>query len=199
MFTGLVWGTGHVHSLEPRGGDVRFRVQSGDALAARTHALGDSIAVNGVCLTVVAQDGQGGFEFDVSNETLSLTTLGALRPGDLVNLEPALTLSTPLGGHLLNGHVDGVAEVLSISADGRAQRWQFQVPQALLRYLSRKGSVAVDGVSLTINEVDDQGFAVALIPHTVAITRFRALAVGDRVNIEVDQLARYLERLLAFR
>jgi riboflavin synthase len=199
MFTGLVWGTGAVQAIEARGGDVRLVVGSGSCLAARTHALGDSITVNGVCLTLVSMDGQGGFGFDVSTETLGLTTLGGLAPGDLVNLEPALTLSTPLGGHLLSGHVDGVAQVRSIEPDGRAQRWHFQVPTALLRYLARKGSVAVDGVSLTINEVDQQGFAVALIPHTVAVTRFRALAVGDRVNLEVDQLARYLERLLAFR
>lgn len=199
MFTGLVWGTGTVRALEPRGGDVRLRIASAGVLAQRQHALGDSITVNGVCLTVVAMDATGGFDFDVSNETLALTTLGGLAPGADVNLEPALTLSTPLGGHLLSGHVDGVGKVVAITPDGRSQRWRFDVPQPLARYLARKGSVAIDGVSLTVNAVADSGFEVALIPHTVAVTRFRSLTVGAPVNIEVDQLARYLERLLEFR
>lgn len=199
MFTGLVWGTGTVQALEARGGDLRLWIASGAVLAQRQHALGDSITVNGVCLTVVDKDAVGGFAFDVSTETLGLTTLGQLAVGAVVNLEPALTLATPLGGHLLSGHVDGMGKVMSILPDGRAQRWQFEVPGALSRYLAKKGSVAVDGVSLTINAVDEHGFSVALIPHTVAVTRFRTLGVGATVNIEVDQLARYLERLLACR
>lgn len=199
MFTGLVWGTGTVQALEERGGDLRLQIASAAVLAQRQHALGDSITVNGVCLTVVDMDAAGGFAFDVSTETLALTTLGQLRTGAVVNLEPALTLSTPLGGHLLSGHVDGVGRVASIVPEGRAQRWQFEVPAALARYLAKKGSVAVDGVSLTINAVDENSFSVALIPHTVAVTRFRILEVGAAVNIEVDQLARYLERLLACR
>jgi riboflavin synthase len=197
MFTGLVWGTAVLHALEPIGGDVRLHLRDpARVLASRAHALGDSIALNGVCLTIVAHEADA-FAFDVSNETLALTTLGLLQPGALVNVEPALTLATPLGGHLMSGHVDGLGTVRSISADGRAQRWFFDVPATLARYLARKGSIAVDGVSLTVNNVDAQGFDVALIPHTVERTRFSATAVGAAVNLEVDLMARYAERLIA--
>lgn len=198
MFTGLVWGTAVLDSLQPIGGDLRLHLRDPQqVLASRTHALGDSIALNGVCLTVVSMsDSDDGYAFDVSTETLALTTLGQLQPGDAINVEPALTLSTPLGGHLMSGHVDGMGRVSSITVDGRAQRWRFEVPTQLSRYFARKGSVAVDGVSLTINHSDAEGFEVALIPHTVQRTRFAHLQIGAAVNLEVDLIARYTERLL---
>ena len=195
MFTGLVQAVGRLDAREPRGGDVRLRIGFG-GLPAGDLALGESIAVNGTCLTVVAFDATG-FEADASSETLSLTTLGTLPLGAPLNLERALRVDDRLGGHLVSGHVDGVGEVLAIVPDARAQRWRFSAPAALLRYIARKGSVCVDGTSLTVNAVDDEGFEVALVPHTVAHTAFAATRVGDRVNLEVDLLARYVERLLS--
>ena len=194
MFTGIIEGLGRLAALEPRGGDARFVVEVGN-LAFEDVRLGESIAVNGVCLTVVAFDTRH-FEADASNETLSLTTLGALVPGAVVNLERAMRPTDRLGGHLVSGHVDGVGKVLDITPDARAQRWRFAAPQPLLRYIAKKGSICVDGVSLTVNEVDDEGFEVALIPHTVAHTAFAQNTVGDAVNLEIDVLARYVERLL---
>jgi riboflavin synthase len=194
MFTGIIEGLGRVAALEERGGDVRLLIGVGN-LAFEDVRLGESIAVNGVCLTVVAFDA-GHFEADASNETLSLTTLGTLVPNAVVNLERAMRPTDRLGGHLVSGHVDGVGKVLDIVPDARAQRWRFAAPQALLRYIAKKGSICVDGVSLTVNEVDDEGFEVALIPHTVAHTAFAQTRVGDAVNLEIDVLARYVERLL---
>lgn len=194
MFTGIIQAVGRVARVEPRGGDVRLHVETG-ALDLADAALGDSIAVSGVCLTAVTLDAHG-FAADVSNETLSLTTLGALKPGAVVNLEKALRLADRLGGHLVSGHVDGLGKVVAIAPDARSQRWQFEVPAALARYIAAKGSVCIDGVSLTVNEVAGNRFGVNLIPHTVEHTAFHARRAGDAVNIEVDLIARYVERLV---
>jgi riboflavin synthase len=196
MFTGLVQAVGTLHSREARGGDLRVRIAAG-ALDLGDVQLGESIAVSGVCLTVVAFDAHG-FCADVSNETLACTTLGALPDGAAVNLERALRASDRLGGHLVSGHVDGVGRVASIEADARSQRWRIAAPPALHRYLAAKGSVCVDGVSLTINGVDADGFDVNLVPHTVAHTAFATTPPGAAVNLEVDVVARYLERMLQF-
>ena len=195
MFTGIIQTVGRVRSLEPRGGDVRLVIDTGELDLADVQ-LGDSIAVSGCCLTAVALDA-GGFAADVSNESLSLTTLGKLKAGDAVNLEKALRLADRLGGHLVSGHVDGVGKVVAITPDGRSQRWTFEVPATISRYIAAKGSVCIDGTSLTVNEVSGHRFGVNLIPHTVEHTAFHARRVGDPVNIEVDVIARYVERLLA--
>ncbi|AWV06468.1 riboflavin synthase [Marilutibacter maris] len=197
MFTGIIEGVGRLAATQPLGGDVRLRIEAG-SLPFDHVDLGESIAVNGVCLTVIEFDAQG-FCADASNETLALTTLGRLRPGAPVNLERAMRPSDRLGGHLVSGHVDGLGEVVSIADDARAQRWRFAAPAPLLRYVAKKGSICVDGVSLTVNAVDDDGFEVALVPHTVAHTVFAHTGVGDAVNLEVDTVARYVERLLAGR
>ncbi len=197
MFTGIIEGIGRLAAREPRGGDVRFSFATG-SLPFEHVQLGESIAVNGVCLTVVAFDA-GSFQADASTETLGLTTLGDLAEGAALNLERAMRPSDRLGGHLVSGHVDGVGRVLSVHEDARAQRWRFSAPACLLRYVAKKGSICVDGVSLTVNEVDGEGFEVALIPHTVAHTRFSETRVGDAVNLEIDLVARYVERLLGAR
>ena len=197
MFTGIIEGVGQLAVHESRGGDARLIVNVG-SLPFDAVQLGESIAVNGVCLTVVAFDAQS-FQADASNETLSLTTLGGLASGAAVNLERAMRPTDRLGGHLVSGHVDGVGTVLGIHEDARAQRWRFSAPAALLKYIAKKGSICVDGVSLTVNEVDGEGFEVALIPHTVAHTAFAATGVGDAVNLEIDLVARYVERLLGTR
>ena len=194
MFTGIIEGVGRIAALEARGGDVRLRVDTG-TLPFDAVQLGESIAVNGVCLTVVEFE-TASFAADASNETLSLTTLGALQVGAPVNLERAMRPTDRIGGHLVSGHVDGVGRVLSIVEDARAQRWRFAAAAALLRYVAKKGSICVDGVSLTVNEVDAEGFEVALIPHTVSHTAFAQTKVGDTVNLEIDLVARYVERLL---
>lgn len=195
MFTGLVQGTGVVRGAEWHGGDLRLVVEAA-VLAAP--ALGDSIAVNGVCLTVVAMEGAR-LSFDLSRETLERSTLGALRERDVVNLESALRVGDALGGHLVSGHVDGIATVAAIEPDARAHRWRFTLPPELSRFVAAKGSICLDGVSLTVNGVDADGFDVALIPHTMAVTTFGSRRVGDRVNVEIDLVARYLDRLLAAR
>ena len=197
MFTGLIEGVGRLASREARGGDARLRIDAG-TLPFGDVQLGESIAVNGVCLTVVTFDASG-FEADASTETLGLTTLGALLPGRAVNLERAMRPTDRLGGHMVSGHVDGVGRVVSVHGDARAQRWRFEAPPSLLRYVATKGSICVDGVSLTVNAVDAAGFEVALVPHTVAHTAFGQTAVGDAVNLEVDLVARYVERLLQAR
>jgi riboflavin synthase len=194
MFTGIIEGVGSIASIESRDGDARLRVAAG-TLPFDDVRMGESIAVNGVCLTVVAFDAAS-FEADASTETLSLTTLGRLRAGSAVNLERAMRPTDRLGGHLVSGHVDGVGAVVSVHHDARAQRWRFAAPAALLRYVAKKGSICVDGVSLTVNEVDAEGFEVALVPHTVAHTAFSSTCVGDAVNLEIDLVARYVERLL---
>ncbi|GLQ90440.1 riboflavin synthase [Dyella flagellata] len=194
MFTGIIQSVGRVARLEPRGGDVRLHIDTAQ-LDLSDVQLGDSIAVSGVCLTVVTLH-SGGFSADVSNETLSLTTLGKHQGGDPVNLEKALRLADRLGGHLVSGHVDGVGKVVAITADGRSQRWTFEVPAQLSRYIASKGSICIDGTSLTVNEVNGDRFGVNLIPHTVEHTAFHARRTGDVVNIEVDVIARYVERLI---
>lgn len=197
MFTGLIEAVGQLASRENVGGDARLRIAIGSLPFADVQ-LGESIAVNGVCLTVVAFD-QAGFDADASNETLALTTLGSLVPGRAVNLERAMRPSDRLGGHMVSGHVDGIGRVLEVRDDARAQRWRFGAPAALLRYVAAKGSICVDGVSLTVNAVDREGFEVALVPHTIAHTAFGRTAIGDEVNLEVDLVARYVERLLQAR
>ncbi len=197
MFTGLIEGVGQIAALEPRGGDVRLRIAVG-TLPFADVALGESIAVSGVCLTVIEFDA-GSFAADASTETLALTTLGGMGVGQAVNLERAMRPTDRLGGHLVSGHVDGVGRVLSIHDDARAQRWRFAAPSALSKYIATKGSICVDGVSLTVNAVDGEGFDVALIPHTVSHTAFSSTRVGDPVNLEIDLVARYVERLLSAR
>ncbi len=198
MFTGIVQDVGRIVSLERRAGDVRLRIAVTNLTLDHT-TPGDSIAVSGVCLTALDPDktpGTQSFAADVSNETLSLTTLGALSVGSRVNLEPALRAGDALGGHLVSGHVDGLGEVLSIESDARSVRMRFGCPPSLARYFARKGSVAIDGVSLTINEVGAADFGVNLIPHTQTVTTLGEFTVGRKVNLEVDQVARYVERLL---
>jgi riboflavin synthase len=195
MFTGIVQDTGTVAALTPRGGDVRLAIRVGRFDLSKT-AIGDSICVQGCCVTAVSVTGDS-FEADLSRETLSLTTLGKLALGAPVNLEPALRAGDSLGGHLVSGHVDGVATVISQTTDARSTRLVIEVPSELARFIARKGSVAVDGVSLTVNEVEGMRFGVNLIPHTRDVTTLRNLVPGAAVNLEIDQVARYVERLLA--
>lgn len=195
MFTGIVQDVGRLVSREARGGDVRLLIAF-DRLDPSGICIGDSICVQGCCLTAVELRDRA-FAADVSRETLSLTTLGSLEPGSRVNLEPSLKAGDPLGGHLVSGHVDGVGEIAAISGDARSTRIGLSVPAALSRYIARKGSVAIDGVSLTVNEVQGASFGINLIPHTREVTTLGDLRVGSRVNVEVDPIARYLERLLA--
>ena len=194
MFTGIVQSVGELRRLEPRGGDVRLSIGVGKLDLADVRS-GDSIAVNGACLTVVDQ-GPDWFAADVSQETLSLTTLGTLSAGSRLNLEKALALGDRLGGHLVSGHVDGVGEIVSTRPDARSQRYRVRAPDSLARYLARKGSICVDGVSLTVNAVDGAEFELNIIPATLRETLFGDYRAGTRVNLEVDLIARYLERLL---
>ena len=194
MFTGIVQDVGRVQELGKRGGDARM-VVAFERLDPAGIRVGDSICVQGVCLTVTELLGRA-FAADVSRETLSLTTLGDLAVGSPLNLETSLRAGDPLGGHLVSGHVDGVAQVVAVSGDARSLRLKIAVPSELARYIARKGSIAVDGVSLTINEVEDAVFGVNIIPHTQAVTTLGKLAGGARVNLEVDQVARYVEQLL---
>ena len=200
MFTGLIQAVGRLHGRVPTGGDERLRFGVA-TLPFGDVQLGESIACNGVCLTVVAfdaapRDGSSAFfDADVSTETLALTTLGALPVDAAVNLERALRVGDRLGGHLVSGHVDGVGAVESIIDDARGQRWRFSAPKPLLRFIAQKGSIAVDGTSLTVNVVDDTGFEVMLVPHTLAHTGFGAMPVGTPVNLEIDTVARYVARL----
>jgi len=200
MFTGIVQQLGRIASRVAQGEGARLAIATDGAFLAGV-AAGDSIAVNGCCLTV-AELGAERFAADCSRETLARTTLGELIVGAPVNLEKALTLTTPLGGHLVAGHVDGVGEVLRFAAAGDdAAGWELvvQVPEALSRYLARKGSIAVDGVSLTVNVAGPREFSCTVVPHTLASTSFRGYRAGARVNLEVDLVARYLERLLELR
>lgn len=194
MFTGIIEAIGTVVDIQDRGGDVRLRIDTGP-LDLGDVAPGDSIAVNGVCLTAVELPGDG-FVADVSRETLSLTSLGQLAAGGLVNLEKALTLATRLGGHLVSGHVDGLGTVVERHDDARSVRFTIEAPDHLARYIAHKGSITVDGTSLTVNSVDGRRFELNIVPHTLKETIMGDYVAGRRVNLEVDLVARYLERLL---
>ena len=197
MFTGIIQSIGRLLGSEDRGGDRRMVFHVG-TLALDDVRQGDSIAVAGVCLTALELTADT-FAADVSLETLGLTTLATLLPGTPVNLEKALRLSDRLGGHLVSGHVDGLGRVIDVHGDARSQRWTFEVPATLARYIASKGSICIDGVSLTVNEVEGLRFGVNLIPHTQEVTTFATRRIGDAVNIEVDRMARYAERLAEFR
>lgn len=194
MFTGIIQAVGDVAALEPRGADVRLRIRTGKLDLADVR-LGDSIAVNGVCLTAVDLPGDG-FWADVSGETLARTNFSELRVGSRVNLEKALTPSSRLGGHLVSGHVDGVGTVLRRWDDGRSVRFVIRAPDELAKYIAVKGSICVDGISLTVNAVRGAEFELNIVPHTLSETTMGDFTAGRRVNLEVDIIARYLERLL---
>lgn len=193
MFTGIVQAIGEVRSIVPHAADVELLIGA-PGLDLKSVAIGDSICVGGCCLTVTRLEGDA-FAVDASLETLNVTTLGEWHVGQRVNLEKALCAGQPLGGHYVTGHVDGVGRVARSAEDGRSLRVEFEVPQPLARYVARKGSICVDGVSLTVNEVEDTCFGVNLIPHTLQVTTLGACRPGTRVNLEVDIIARYLERL----
>lgn len=195
MFTGIVQAVGTVSEITPAKEGYRMRIDCAELEPARW-CIGDSIAVAGCCLTALDID-EHGFSADLSGETLACTSLGALSAGDGVNLEPALALGERLGGHLVTGHVDGLAEVVSIRPAGESRIFRLRVPDELARFIASKGSVTLDGVSLTVNAVEGTAFEVNLIPHTLAVTTLGQLTAGDRVNLEVDLLARYTERLLS--
>lgn len=194
MFTGIIEAIGSIRALSPKGGDVRVYVETGK-LDLGDVKLGDSIAVNGVCLTAVDLPGDG-FWADVSRETLARTAFVDLKPGSRVNLEKALTPSSRLGGHLVSGHVDGVGEVLSREDNARAVQFKIRAPRELAKYIAHKGSITVDGTSLTVNAVSGAEFELTIVPHTLAETIMVDYRPGRLVNLEVDLLARYLERLL---
>jgi len=194
MFTGIIQAIGTIAALEPKGQDVRVRVQTGK-LDLSDVQLGDSIAVNGVCLTAVELPGDG-FWADVSGETLSRTTFAALQKGSQANLEKALTPTTRLGGHLVSGHVDGIGEIISRKTEGRSERFVIRAPNALAKYIAEKGSICVDGISLTVNGVSGAEFELNIVPHTLVETTMSEFKTGTQVNLEVDIIARYLERLL---
>ena len=194
MFTGIIQAIGKVASIKDQGGDIRLGIDTGK-LDLSDVALGDSIAVNGVCLTAVVLPGNG-FVADVSGETLSLTSLGNLKSGSPVNLEKALTLATRLGGHLVSGHVDGLGAVVSRQEDARSVRFIIEAPAELAKYIVHKGSITVDGTSLTVNGVDGARFELNIVLHTLQETIMATYRAGSQVNLEVDLIARYLERLL---
>jgi len=194
MFTGIILAVGKISAIERKAGDCRFTIATGK-LPLHDVVLGDSIAVNGVCLTAV-ELGADYFCADVSNETLSRTTLNAAAVGTPVNLELALTPTTRLGGHIVSGHVDGIGVVTEKRADGRSFRFKFKSPDNLAKYIAEKGSICINGISLTVNEVDGAVFSVNIVPHTLKETTLGDAVVGTKVNLEVDLLARYLERLI---
>lgn len=196
MFTGLIQAVGRIAQIENGEQDIRLRIETGKLPLAEV-ALGDSIATSGVCLTVTELPGDG-YWADVSPETLSLTSLGTKSIGDPVNLETSLTLNTPLGGHLVSGHVDGVGQIEEIIEDARFWRVKVAAPENLARYIAMKGSICVDGTSLTVNQVDGASFELTIIPQTWEETVFSEYEVGSPVNLEVDVIARYLERLSQF-
>lgn len=194
MFTGIIQAVGTVVSMQPTGGDLRLRIETGQ-LSLDDVALGDSICTSGVCLTVIELPGDG-YWADVSVETLDFTTLGALQPGSRVNLEKALTPASRLGGHIVSGHVDGVGEILGLEEDARSIRVEVGAPAELAKYIAHKGSICIDGTSLTVNAVTGSRFELNIIPQTMAETIFGEYRPGSRVNLEVDVIARYLERLV---
>ena len=194
MFTGIIKTKGIINRVQRKGGDVRMTVCS-PGIDWQAFEIGESIAVNGVCLTAVELDAEG-FVTDVSNETLEVTALGNVAEGDEVNLEPSISLGERLGGHLVSGHVDCVGTISAQDVDARSIRLGVTVPEAYRRYIAKKGSVCIDGVSLTVNSVSDAGFDVNIIPHTAEVTIIGGYRIGTTVNIEVDLVARYLERLI---
>ena len=194
MFTGIIEAVGRIASCTRLKDDMHLVIDT-QSLDTSDVVLGDSIAVNGVCLTVVALDGKK-FGADVSAETLANTTLGKLKQGQRVNLEKALTPSSRLGGHLVSGHVDGVGKILRRNTEGQSERFQLEAPRALARYIARKGSICVDGISLTVNQVEGGVFDLNIVPHTLANTTMADYVEGMEVNLEVDIIARYLERML---
>ncbi|AOE86705.1 riboflavin synthase [Pseudomonas sp. BN417] len=194
MFTGIIEAVGLIGSIEPCNGDLRIFVQTG-TLDLIDLGLGDSVAVNGVCLTVVRLL-QDGFWADVSQETLSRSSLAGLKQGARVNLEKALRANSRLGGHMVSGHVDGLGKVVLLSCDARSWLMRIQTPAALSRYIAEKGSITVDGVSLTVNAVADDCFDLNIVPHTMKMTNMSDYRVGQQVNLEIDLIARYVERLL---
>jgi riboflavin synthase len=194
MFTGIILAVGKISQIEQKAGDVRLAIDTG-SLSLKGANLGDSIAVNGICLTAV-ELGEHNFVADVSNETLARTNLKSATAGTPVNLELALTPQTRLGGHIVSGHVDGLAKLLEQTADGRSIRFRFKAPDSLAKYIAEKGSICINGISLTINKVEGAEFSVNIVPHTLKETTLGAISVGDHVNIEVDLLARYMERLM---
>ena len=194
MFTGIIEAIGEIATIEPRGGDVRLRIKTGK-LPLKGVQLGDSICTSGVCLTVVDLPGDG-YWADVSNETLSLTTVGTWSTGTKVNLERALTPESRLGGHIVSGHVDGMGTVVERYEEGRSWRFLIEAPAELARYIAHKGSICIDGTSLTVNSVNGARFDLNIIPQTMAETVIGGYQVGTQVNLEVDVIARYLERLL---
>ncbi|MEE9445637.1 MAG: riboflavin synthase [Cocleimonas sp.] len=194
MFTGIIQAIGNIADLQPKGGDMALVVNTGK-LDMSDVALGDSIAVNGVCLTAVALT-QNSFMADVSLETLSLTSLGVLSKGSKVNLEKALTLQTRLGGHMVSGHVDGLGSVESRHSDGRSERFLIKAPLDIAKYIAAKGSITIDGVSLTVNKVEKTSFEINIVPHTLQETIMGDYRTGTKINLEVDVVARYLERLI---
>lgn len=198
MFTGIVQAVGRIEErIEHASGDVSLVISTA-AISAADIAVGDSVCVSGVCLTAV-ETTPAGFRADVSAESLARTTLRGLTAGSRVNLETSLTPDTRLGGHLVSGHVDGIAQVLARWDDARSVRFEFRAPEALARYIAEKGSVCIDGTSLTVNGVDGASFDVNIVPHTLGATTLGELGPGSKVNIEVDQIARYVERLLSYR
>ncbi|MBK9186694.1 MAG: riboflavin synthase [Moraxellaceae bacterium] len=194
MFTGIIESVGRVQQITPRSGDVRLTIATAKLNLADVK-LGDSIATNGICLTVVELTGQG-FAADVSNETLRRTCLKTWKVGTAVNLEKALMPTSRLGGHIVSGHVDGLGEIISVKQDARSIQYQVRAPDELAKYISEKGSITVDGISLTVNAIDGALFSLNIVPHTVQETNVGSWQVGSVMNLEVDLLARYLERLL---
>jgi riboflavin synthase len=194
MFTGIVATTGVVESLEHRDGDVRIRVTT-DLPAKAAAREGDSISVSGACLTMLALDPHG-FSADVSLETLALTSLGSRDCGNHVNLELAMQASDRFGGHIVSGHVDGLAKMIARKPEARSEQFEFELPPALTKFVAAKGSICIDGVSLTVNSIEANRFTVFLIPHTLQMTTLGDLQTGDQVNVEVDMIARYLARIL---
>lgn len=194
MFTGIIEAIGKVNRMDSHGGDMRLTIDTGKLDMADVQ-LGDSIAVNGVCLTAIQLDNSS-FSADVSRESLSLTTLGELKTGSQVNLEKALTMATRLGGHMVSGHVDGLGTVVERHDDARSVRFTIDAPAELARYIAKKGSITVDGVSLTVNEISGNRFELNIVPHTMQETIMSTYQAGKQINLEVDLVARYLERLL---
>lgn len=194
MFTGIIQSIGEIAAIQPKGGDVRLYIKTGK-LQVNNVALGDSIATNGVCLTAVELPGDG-FWADVSRETLDCTSVGSWKVGQTVNLEKAMTPETHFGGHIVSGHVDGLGEIVTRKPDGRSERFVIRAPKELARYIAAKGSITVDGTSLTVNHVDGDEFGLNIVPHTLQETVMGTYSAGTQVNLEVDLIARYLERLL---